>query len=414
MVVPYPLNIPLATSKSGDRETEREAIMLIGVTTFGGDGGKSGISQYIISLLREFSLLNSIGQNQIDPHQYEVVTFEKEREIFTQPRSAFRTQTVGSRWQNTLANLLWHQTELPSLCREKGYEVLFLPAGNRRLPAYSPCPTVGTVHDFSSLHVAQKYDTAHLLYIKRVLPALVRRLNAVITISESSKQDIMEYAKVPEERIHVIPNGVNHALYHPQPKQVAKLRIRAKYQIEAPYILYISRIENPGKNHIRLIQAFDQLKQTHKIPHELVLVGSDWDRADEVHAFARESQSANSIRFMGFTPIQDLPDFYNAADAFVFPSLYEGFGLPVLEAMACGVPVAGANTSSIPEAVGDCGLLFDPTDPEAIADSILNIVSDCELSKSLSERGIQRASKFDWRHTAQETLKVLQQTKQNH
>lgn len=377
--------------------------MFIGVTTFGGDGGKSGISQYILEVLSALANTNSITQE----HRFEVTAFERECGLFTPDAPGFSANAVSDRWQSALQNLLWHQVELPGLCKNKSYDALFLPAGNRRLPAYAPCPTVGTVHDFSSLHVAQKYDASHMFYIKNILPALVRRLDEVITISESSKRDIVEYARVPEERVHVIPNGVNHAVYYPQSRELAKTQVRAKHGINAPYLLYISRIENPGKNHIRLIRAFDRLKQSRKIPHELVLVGSDWDRADEVHKTANEVASSSSIRFTGFTASEDLPALYNAADAFVFPSLYEGFGLPVLEAMACGTPVAGANASSIPEVVGDAGLLFDPYDEEAIADSILQILTDSELSRRLSERSLRRAGMYDWRRTAARTLNIL-------
>lgn len=377
--------------------------MFIGVTTFGGDGGKSGISQYILAVLKEFADENSSAQK----HRFDVSAFESECKLFTPDVPHFSANAVSSKWQNTLHNLLWHQTELPTLCKNKKYDVLFLPAGNRRLPACAPCPTVGTVHDFSSLHIANKYDASHMFYIKRVLPALVRRLDAVITISESSKRDIVEYAKVSEERVHVIPNGVNHTVYYPQQRSLAKMQVRSKHGIDMPYLLYISRIENPGKNHIRLIRAFDRLKQSHKLPHELVLVGSDWDRADEVHRVANEVASSNAIRFTGFTASEDLPALYNAADAFVFPSLYEGFGLPVLEAMACGIPVAGANTSSVPEVIGDAGILFDPYNEENIADSILQILTDSELARSLSERGLQRASQYDWHITAERTLNVL-------
>ena len=243
-------------------------------------------------------------------------------------------------------------------------------------------------------------------YIKRVLPFLIRRLTRVLTVSESSKRDIVEYAGVPEKHVSVTPLAADGRVYFPRDAADCIKRMGPKYDIRKPYVLYLSRIEHPGKNHAGLVRAFSILKKTEGIPHQLVLAGSDWDRAEEVHRAAEESAYADDIVFTGFAPNSDLPDLYCGAELFVFPSLYEGFGLPVLEAMNCGVPVACSNISSIPEVIGDAGILFDPYDDEAIADAMRRLLTDPGLLKDCRERGLARARKFAWSATAALTLKV--------
>ena len=376
--------------------------MKIGITTFGGDGGKSGISQYIINILREFAALE-------ERPDFEVIVYEDEKALFVPDPDSMSTICFGDSLRSPVANIAWHQFSLPKLCRKQKYDVLFLPAGNRRLPISLPCPSVGTVHDFSSIHVEGKYDPARMFYIKRVLPFLARRLTRVLTVSESSKKDIVEYAGVPKEYVTVTPLAADNQVYFPRSAADCVKRIGPKYDIRPPYILYISRIEHPGKNHAGLIRAFSILKKTEHIPHQLVLAGSDWDRAEEVHRVAAESAYTGDIVFTGFAPNSHLPDLYCGAELFVFPSLYEGFGLPVLEAMTCGVPVACSNISSIPEVIGDTGILFDPYDDEAIADAMRRLLTDPDLLNVCRERGLERAKKYTWSATAALTLKVLRE-----
>ena len=376
--------------------------MRIGVTTFGGDGGKSGISRYIISLLRELPKLDPASE-------FEALVYANEKRLFVPDGSRVRTVCFPERLRNPLLNVAWHQFSLPGWSRRRRYDVLFLPAGNRRLPFKVDVPTVGTVHDFSTIHVKDKYDPVRSCYIKRMLPVFIRRLTHVLTDSESSKRDIVEYARVPEERITVAPLAANEEVFYPREKAAAQQRMRERYGLRPPYILYLSRIEHPGKNHVRLVRAFERMKTREDFPHQLVLAGSDWVRARVVRSAAAESRFASDIVFTGFAPHEDLPDLYNAADLFVFPSLYEGFGLPVLEAMCCGVPLACSNLSSMPEVAGDAALLFDPHSEESIADAMSRMLSDRELRQEHVRRGLARGRLFSWRRTASQTLAVLRE-----
>ncbi len=376
--------------------------MRLGITTFGGDGGKSGISQYIISLLREFADLRA-GE------ETDVMVFEDEVDIFVPEKSSITPVCFGDRIRPTIMNILWHQFELGRRCKQREYDMLFLPAANRRVPFKVPCPTVGTVHDFSSLHVKGKYDPARMFYIKTVLPALVRRLDRVLTVSESSKRDIVEYARVPPEKVFVTPLAADRHMFAPREQEEAAARVAGKYGIKPPYVIYVSRIEHPGKNHVRLIRAFERLKESESLPHQLVLAGSDWGRADEVHRVAAECSCASDIVFTGFAPNEDIPDLYCGAHAFVFPSLYEGFGLPVLEAMTAGVATACSNLSSMPEVAGNAALQFDPYDEEQITEALRALLTDSTVRTECQERGLARSREFTWRKTAERTLELIEQ-----
>jgi len=374
--------------------------MRIGVTTFGCDAGRSGIGQYAVHLLRELAGLQA-------GIEVEAMVHESEREIFVGPTPQLSALCLGDRLKNPAMNVLWHQCVLPRWCKRRAYDVLFLPAANRRVPAMVPCPTVGTVHDFSSIHMKRKYDPLRVFYITRVLPFLVRRLTRVIADSESTKRDVVTFARVPEERVTVIPLGVDRDRYFPRDPEAVRARVAPKYGLVPPYLLYISRLEHPGKNHVRLIRAFERLKTTTGVPHQLVLAGSDWTRAECVHRAAEVSPYCRHIRFTGYVPSEDLPDLYGGADLFVFPSLYEGFGIPLLEAMDCAVPVASSNVSSMPEVVGEAGALFDPDDEEGMAATIKEILLDPGLRRHYVEKGLKRVEHFTWRTTAARTLEVI-------
>jgi glycosyltransferase involved in cell wall biosynthesis len=374
--------------------------MRLGITTFGGDGGTSGISRYIIKLIEELTRLP-------DPPEMEALVFEDERDIFIPDGSRVEALTFKPSLRNPLLNIAWHQTVLPRLCRKRGYDVIFLPAGNRRLPYRAPCVSAGTVHDFSQLHVEQKYDAARMFFVTRVLPICIRRLDVIFTVSESSKRDIVSHCRVPEEKVIVTPNGVDHAAYYPRNAEEALSRMREKYGMRAPNILYVSRIEHPGKNHVNLIHAFNLLRERLPEPRQLVLAGGDWSRSDEVHALASQSPYAEDILFTGFVRGQDLPDLYSAASMFVFPSLYEGFGMPIIEAMACGAPVACSNVSSMPEVAGDAALLFDPANPQEIADTMERLITDARLRDECVRKGFEQSARFTWSHAAALTYQAM-------
>ena len=376
--------------------------MRVAVTTFGGDGGKSGISRYIIQLLRQFDRQAAASD------AFDVFLYGKERDLFLRETRRLRAVPFGDHLSGPVRNILWHQLDLPGLMRRSDYDVLFLPAANRRLPLFCSVPRVGTVHDFSSLHMENKYNPARLFYIKQVLPLLVRQLTRVLTVSESSRRDIVEYAGVDPDRVDVTPLAADPSRYRPLDPEMARDRVWQVLGIEPPYLLYISRLEHPGKNHVGLIRAFDRLKARYREPLKLVLAGSDWLGAEQVHTEAARALARDDIHFTGFFADEELPWLYNGAAAFVFPSLYEGFGLPLLEAMACGVPVACSNVSSMPEVAGDAAIQFDPRDEEAMEEAMHVLLTDETTRRQCVERGLERAQSFSWARTAEATLACLE------
>lgn len=374
--------------------------MKIGITTFGCDL-KSGMSRYVTSLITQFADFEGTDQFEVIAHEsalHEYLSGVKNNNI--------PTLHVDERLQNPLLNVAWHQLSLPGVCKKQGYDVLFLPAASRRMPVWSPCPAIGTIHDMSPFHITGKYDHLRNLYQMKVLPKMFERLTHVISISESTKADILKFTNIREEDITVIHHAADTRVFYPRDKEQA-LASLSNYRIKSPYIIYISRIESPGKNHLNLIHAFEKLKRDEDIPHQLVLAGADWHGAEDVHLAAEKSQFSQDILLTGFVGSEDLPNLYSAADLMVFPSLFEGFGLPILEAMSCGVPVACSDISSMPEIAGEGAVLFDPHNVESMSKAMFKILSSNENKQIYSDKGLERAAQFSWQETARETLDVM-------
>lgn len=361
------------------------------VPTFGADRGKWGIGRYLVHLLEELGRLNAPA---------ELLTFPADVELFRPEQGDFALNLVNPCFRSLPLNLLWCQTALPFHCRR--HRVLFLPSVTRRFCWWAPCPIIGTVHDLGSLE--GKYDPLRNLFNSRVLPTVLRRLDHILTVSEYSRREIIERAGVAPEKITVTPNGVNTRSYTPGCRQ----RARELTGLNFPYLLYVSRIEHPSKNHLRLLGAFEKLK-AQGFPHHLVLVGTDFDRAEVVHQAHRDMESREHVHFLGFADDSVLPDLYRGADLFVFPSLFEGFGLPVLEAMASGVPVVVSNASSLPEVAGKAAVYFDPQDEDAIQTAIGQVLNSNNLRESLMEKGLARSRQYSWANTARITLDVLEE-----
>jgi glycosyltransferase involved in cell wall biosynthesis len=217
-------------------------------------------------------------------------------------------------------------------------------------------------------------------------------------------------ARVDPERISVIFHGVDLARFSPLAATLDAQAVIGRLDLKPPYFLFISRIEHPGKNHVRLIRAFADFKARTGFPHSLVLAGADWDRAEFVHKTASECAARDSIRFTGFVANEDLLGLYGGAEALFFPSLFEGFGMPILEAMAAGLPVFCSDRSSLPEVGGDAAVYFNPEDEADIARKLEMAASDRNLLGSLRARGLSRTENAGWEQTARRTLELILET----
>ena len=373
--------------------------MRVGIAVSGCDLGESGVSRYLIELLKAIAAA---------PGDDEYVLFGSQAAlgVFDPHSPHFSCEAIPDRAANPFPNLVWNATRLRAFARRLALDLLFFPAANRRMPFAPGVPTVGTVHDLSSLHMTGKYPLSHEIYIKLLVPFLIRRLDRIISVSEATKKDIVGTARADLSRITVIPHGVDLAKFSPESTRAAAPAVAAKFGLKEPYFLYLSRIEHPGKNHVRLIRAFAEFKRRSGLPHVLVIAGKDWDRAEIVHREAESSPSRADIVFTGFVSNEDVAGLYGAATALVFPSLYEGFGMPLFEAMAAGVPVFCSDRSSLPEVGGEAARYFDPEDESSIADS-LAATADSGLLATMREAGLSRARSAGWDAAASATVAVL-------
>jgi glycosyltransferase involved in cell wall biosynthesis len=380
----------------------------IGCPSFGTDCGRSGIGSYFRELLDRF---DQAPYSQM--YSFELIGPEKDKDYYLKGKKNISWYQVEDVDSSPMQNFFWNQFKLPKICREQHYDLLFLPAANRRICGWAPCPTVGTVHDLATLHLKNKYDFAHAVFNRNMLPFLTRRLDSIITVSQFSKDDIVRFAKVKENKVTVIPLAADNTRFFPaKNRKEIQDRLAKKFSITENYILYISRLEHPGKNHVNLIKAFDLFRKETQKPFQLVLPGPDKERAEEIHAVAEASPYAKDIKFLGFIDNEDVADLYRGADLFVLPSFFEGFGLPVLEAMACGTPVITSNAASLPEVSGPHTPHFDPENFTEMKEAMVKVLNSDETRKKLAEQSLAWVSAYSWDKTVVKTLSIFDNTLQ--
>lgn len=301
-------------------------------------------------------------------------------------------------------NLLWYKLGIPLPVEVFGGHADVYHFPDFTLPPVRAARTVLTIHDLSFLLVPECAETGLRTHLERVVPPSARQASLVTADSENTRNDIATLLDVPPERISVVYPGVD-ARFQPTADAQSLERIRAKYGVDFPFILYVGTIE-PRKNLGRLLRAYVQLRQERRIPHRLVIAGGLGWLYGAVLREIEDLASQHEVVFLGRIPDEDLPYLYGLADLFVFPSLYEGFGIPVLEAMASGVPVVCSNTSSLPEVVGDAGVMVPPDDVAALARAIGDLLEDPTRRALLRQRGIERAHRFSWEASARQLLEV--------
>jgi len=374
--------------------------MKIGIDTFACDGGKSGVGAYLSQLLR-----------RIPPsgNRFELFGWKYDRYAFSDdaPDLEFVSRcSINGR----SANAVWHMCRYQRFASDRMYDACFFPAAHRQPPYKSPCPTVGVVHDMAA-YWGTRQTREHLgAVLRTVMPNSLRRLDRIIAASEWVKQELVDLVRVRENRIEVVPNGVDHSAFFPRAYEDGAEILVQPFSFRRPYILCVSRIDHPVKNHIRLIKAFDIFKERTGYPHRLVLAGKDSSNADRVKAAAVRAKCRNDIFFTGHFPVASLPELYAGADFTVMPSMYEGFGMGVLEAMASGIPVACARAASLPETAGHAAAYFNPTDPEDMADRMVTLACDRGLRGEYARLGLERAEAFSWDACAERTLAIIEET----
>lgn len=309
-------------------------------------------------------------------------------------------------YKSAILRQAWEQIALPRLARKARVDLLINPSNTA--PLYFDRNVI-VIHDLAFLEHPEWFSSGFVRLYKAVVPKAARRAEAILTVSEFSKSRIVDMLGVPHEKVHVVCQGVDPA-FHPTAKGEVQ-RVRRKFGLNQPYVLFVGSI-TPRKNLSTAIAAFAIVKKKLSTPHILAVAGVNsfqFPKQGRPHPIGCGAGEDDDIRAIGYADDDDLPGLYTGADVLVYPSLYEGFGLPPVEAMACRTPVITSNCTSLPEAVGDAAIIVDPKDADEIANSILKILGNPELAGNLRERGLERAKLFNWKTTAQNALEVCRQ-----
>jgi len=301
-----------------------------------------------------------------------------------------------------LAKIVWPNLVLPRAAAKDGFDVIH---ATTHYGTFVPCRfrNVITVHDITPVLFPETHGKMQVRYHKTVLPFVLKRADAIITISECSKRDILRIYGIAESKIHVVFNGVDKRF-------TPECRLDSAFVQGLPdrYILNIGTLE-ARKNLPRLLEAF-AIARRKGLDRKLLIGGARGWRLSNLAGIVEKYALANDVVFLGFVPDADLPALYRRADFFIYPSVYEGFGLPILESMACGTPVITSNCSSMPEVAGDAALLVDPHDVNDMAARMLELANSPAVHARLRLSGIARAAQFSWEKTARETLAVYEMT----
>jgi glycosyltransferase involved in cell wall biosynthesis len=296
----------------------------------------------------------------------------------------------------------WDQLAVPYIARKKHLDLIFNP--KITVPFFTAAKTAYVVHGAEKFAIPEHFRRFDQWYFKRLMPLYARHADAIVPVANVVKTALVQHLGADPGKVFVIHNGLEPSLFHPIHDEQRLREVRERYQLPQRFILWAGQIET-RKNVARLLQAFAQIKD--RVPHQLVLAGGHrWNSSAELRDIGPLGISER-VSFPGWIPQTDLPAVYSLADLFAFPSLHEGFGIPLLEAMACGCPIVCANTGSMPEVVAGAACLVDPLNVQDIAHGLLRVLHDEPLRADLIERGLARAKHFSWERTAQQLLAMF-------
>ncbi len=349
----------------------------------------TGASQYIHNLLLNLPYTD-------EENRYTVFLGERRFDAPPSLNLKFSRLPTGS----PLGRIFWEQAVQPFVLRREGIDLLHSLAFVS--PLVSPCPTVVTIYDLSFLLFPRSFQRLRRFYLGLFTRISAQKARRVIAVSENTRRDIVRLLEIPPEKVEVIHCGVGE-IFRPLPEGEVD-NFRRRRGLPERFILFIGTLE-PRKNVATLIEAYSLLIARYP-SLKLIIGGAKGWFCEGIFAEVDRLGLQGRVLFPGYIPQRELPFWYNAAELFVYPSLYEGFGLPPLEAMACGTPVIASDASSLPEVVGEAGMLVNPLDVEALAEAMGHVLSDEALRRGMSERGLKRARRFSWRKMAHETVQL--------
>ncbi|HEX3046279.1 MAG TPA: glycosyltransferase family 1 protein, partial [Bacillota bacterium] len=299
------------------------------------------------------------------------------------------------------------ESEIPHWLTTEKADVFHLPQNGFRTPKTKTSKVVVTVHDLIPYFLPEMVRSSFLKRFIQEMPLIVTRADRIVTVSEASKKDILKIFGVDPGKIVVIPSAPAET-YFPSPKIETQRMLAQLYGIKTSFILYIGGL-NPRKNVAELIYAYSKIHRELLGRQKLLIIGPEGKHRECLQRLTESLSLTDSVLFPGFIKSEDLPLFYNSADLFVYPSLYEGFGLPPIEAMACGTPVVCSNVSSLPEIVGDAALQVNPYDTLALAEAMIKVLSNSTLRQSLIQKGLKRSKLYNWDQIARQMLDLYQE-----
>ena len=353
-----------------------------------------GIGTYIRNLLRQLARIDQ-------QTEYVLLSPEPDLDIASTLGPNFRTVLESSPNYS-----LREQLHVPWVLHRERADVFHAP--HYVLPPAVRCRSAVTIHDCIHLMFPQYLpNKAAYAYARASMWAAVKRSDCILTVSEASKRDILHFFNVAPEKIVVVYNAIDEQFWlAPAEDEVA--RVRERYQLDHQFVLYVGNIK-PHKNLVRLIEAFDELRRTGLEDLKLLIIGDEISKLPALRRAVHSHKLHKHVRFLGYVNDETLRTLYRLASLFVFPSLYEGFGLPPLEAMASGTPVVTSNQSSLPEVTGDAAVLVDPYDVSSIVDGMRRVLTDRTLADELRRRGPERAREFSWARSVAKTRQVYEQ-----
>lgn len=350
----------------------------------------TGIGTYTYQLINHFNKLDNMNDYLIFmPESYKCdLSF----------KSNFQIRNIT---ENNLSSF-WDEVNIPAILHEEDISIYHVPQNGVGLPKDKKCPFVITLHDVIPYRMPETVSDRYLKIFSEELPEIISKCDGIITVSNYSKKDIMKAFNLPESKIFVTYLA-SEDIYKVYDKNMCRKFIKDNYGISDDYILYIGGF-SPRKNIVGLIEAFNKLISFYKKEIKLVIAGK-WGKSYDIYKNRAISLDIeDKVLFPGFIPMEHLPYFYNASKLFVYPSFYEGFGLPPVEAMACATPVIASNKTSVPEIVGDSALLIDPYNVDDMFGKMLSVLENETLANDLIKKGLEKSNSLSWDNTILETL----------
>lgn len=372
--------------------------MRVGISGYVGNK-LTGIGRVLIEVLKELAPMNSNDEYIL----FKNFDFEDYDVLKVYPNIKLVDIKVSK--NKSLKNIVWHQWEFQKQLKKYKCDIAYIP--NFSLLLWKRIPTIVTIHDLIEFNVPNKFSKLRMMYRKVIDPLMVRNSSYITSVSECSKRDIIKFCNAEEAKIRVIPNAADRSRFRKYNDDEVKSCI-SKYNLEyKQYCLFVGTIDYPGKNIMSALKAFFALKKNAGITEKMLIVGKKGFNSEVIYNYVNGSKYKDDIVFTGYISDEDLPLIYAGAKVMLYLSLYEGFGLPVLEAMSCGIPVICPNTSCFPEVIGDIPVGVNPMDIEEIENKLQKILFDSGFRDEIARQCYDRAAVFLWHNSAKMYYEVF-------